>query len=310
MAGKRVTLKDVTWVEFEPRLYLEEWLTQPEWTAQDFGAYFLIEVCLYAKQGKCNSSPKYLAALCRLSEAEFTSTWERIAQKFETNNNELSHRKVTLTLQKARRKMQVNRTKGVMGAKARWPKQCPSNAQAMPSNSRVEKSKVIHSKESEGFRLASLLGEIILARKPDYKQVLTAQKNNWQGWAVHIEKMLRLDNRKPDAIKKVIEWCQADAGDGGKWGGWQNNVLSTATLRSQFDRLELAMRNSKPKEALKICVVDRKVGYKYSPDNSGRKVWLCGECYSAWRLKVPRGNWGHLPKNQIEKLVLEGKRTR
>jgi hypothetical protein len=95
--------------------------------------------------------------------------------------------------------------------------------------------------------LASFLLEKILARKSDFK------KPSIPAWAVHIDRMLSIDHRKPEVIRQVIEWCQADSGNG-KWRGWQDNVLSTAKLREQFDKLELAMRgqsrDAKPKAAL------------------------------------------------------------
>lgn len=90
-------------------------------------------------------------------------------------------------------------------------------------------------RNSEAFRLASFLFSEIQRRKPDFR------KPDLQSWAKHVERMIRLDKRKPDRIESVIRWCQNDNGDGSKWRGWQNNVLSTAKLREKFDRLELAM---------------------------------------------------------------------
>ena len=83
------------------------------------------------------------------------------------------------------------------------------------------------------FRLSSfLLGEI-RRRKSDYREP------NLQKWAVHIDRMIRLDKRKPEKIKQVILWCQLD-------DFWQNNILSTEKLRKHFDRLELQMTKKKP----------------------------------------------------------------
>jgi len=84
---------------------------------------------------------------------------------------------------------------------------------------------------SDEFRLAKLLLDLILIRKPDYK------KPNFQKWAVQIDRMIRLDSRKPGRIEAVIRWCQQD-------DFWQDNILSTDKLRKQFDRLELAMQKS------------------------------------------------------------------
>jgi hypothetical protein len=51
--------------------------------------------------------------------------------------------------------------------------------------------------------------------------------------------MIRLDNRAPESIEAVIRWCQADT-------FWQNNILSGAKLREQYDQLDLKRRQSDP----------------------------------------------------------------
>jgi DNA-binding transcriptional regulator YhcF (GntR family) len=93
-----------------------------------------------------------------------------------------------------------------------------------------------YSGDSIELKLASLLLEKILERKPDFK------KPNLQQWAADIDLMIRRESRKPEVIERVIVWCQADSGNGNGWAGWQNNILSTAKLRDKFDRLELKMQ--------------------------------------------------------------------
>lgn len=94
-------------------------------------------------------------------------------------------------------------------------------------------------RNSEDFRLASLLFSEIRKRKPDFR------KPDLQSWAKHVERMIRIDRRKPDRIEAIIKWAQNDSGgNDGKWKGWQNNILSTRTLREKFDRLELSMGES------------------------------------------------------------------
>jgi phage replication O-like protein O len=51
-----------------------------------------------------------------------------------------------------------------------------------------------------------------------------------QTWCKNIELMLRIDKRTPEDIRQVIEFAQADR-------FWKSNVLSTTSLREQFDRL-------------------------------------------------------------------------
>jgi DNA-binding MarR family transcriptional regulator len=80
--------------------------------------------------------------------------------------------------------------------------------------------------------LSELLLSLILSRKPDFK------KPDLQKWAVHIDRMLRLDKRTPERIEKIIRWCQVDP-------FWQANILSTEKLREKFDQLELKMMQTK-----------------------------------------------------------------
>lgn len=116
----------------------------------------------------------------------------------------------------------------------------PGN-ETLPIQALQKKGKTLIQKKerrnSDEFRLATLLFSEIRRRKPDFR------KPNLQGWAKHVERMIRLDRRNPDRIEAIIRWCQSDSGnDDGKWRGWQDNILSTQKLREKFDKLELAMQ--------------------------------------------------------------------
>lgn len=116
-------------------------------------------------------------------------------------------------------------------------------AQTTPITKRTEyelKSEV----NADAVRLADLLFSEIQKRKPDYK------KPNLKTWARDVDRMIRLDKRKPERIEAVIRWCQADAGDGEKAFGWQNNILSTGKLREKFDKLELDMQKRPGRQAV------------------------------------------------------------
>ncbi|MBP7053134.1 MAG: hypothetical protein KBE65_19175 [Phycisphaerae bacterium] len=53
-----------------------------------------------------------------------------------------------------------------------------------------------------------------------------------QRWAGDIGRMIRVDGRTPERIEAVIRWCAKDP-------FWSKNILSAASLRKHFDRLEL-----------------------------------------------------------------------
>ena len=57
-----------------------------------------------------------------------------------------------------------------------------------------------------------------------------------------MEKILRLDNRTPEQVADVIDWCQHDE-------FWQDNILSPAKLRKQLDKLELCMSKDRKWQA-------------------------------------------------------------
>lgn len=80
--------------------------------------------------------------------------------------------------------------------------------------------------DSIEYRLADYLFKFILKNNPNAKQP------NLQSWSKDIDLMIRLDNRDPDEIKKVIEFCQKDS-------FWKANILSTSALRKQYEKLYL-----------------------------------------------------------------------
>ena len=84
--------------------------------------------------------------------------------------------------------------------------------------------------ETQEFRLAKYLFNHISKRRPNFK------KPNFKAWTSDIEKMIRIDKRDTEEIKKVIEWCQKD-------DFWKNNILSTTKLRKQYDQLALKMES-------------------------------------------------------------------
>ncbi len=82
---------------------------------------------------------------------------------------------------------------------------------------------------SDEFRLAKLLFNRIRENNPQHKPP------NLQSWAKSICLMIRRENRAPDDIEHVIDWCQQD-------DFWKSNILSTVKLRKQFDQLSMKMK--------------------------------------------------------------------
>jgi len=147
-------------------------------------------------------------------------------------------------LQKEKEKQLIKSEKAKKSAEKRWMR---------PQSERIDQASNSHNFQqctssstsssnikpfvegSTELRLATLLFTKIQNRKSDFK------KPNLQQWAKHIDLMIRIDARIPENIKNVILWCQQDE-------FWQNNILSTAKLRKQFDQLDLKMQQDKKQE--------------------------------------------------------------
>jgi hypothetical protein len=81
----------------------------------------------------------------------------------------------------------------------------------------------------QAVELANLLRSLILRNNPKSKAPDLTK------WAVDVDRMMNIDNRTPEEIKSVIEFCQND-------DFWQVNILSTSKLREKFDQLYLKMK--------------------------------------------------------------------
>ncbi len=158
-------------------------------------------------------------------------------------------------------KMEEKSSKAKKAAEARWNKtkenehiyasalqtHCDSNTNKIKENkikeiikeeeenlldeSRDEESDELELKfdhDSIEYRLSDYLRKHILKNYPNTKVPETL--NKMQTWAVHIDRMIRLDNREVEDIRAVIDFSQKDT-------FWQANILSTKKLREKFDTL-------------------------------------------------------------------------
>jgi len=82
--------------------------------------------------------------------------------------------------------------------------------------------------DSKEYRASNYLFEKILDRNPSNR------KPDINSWALHIDYMIRIDNRTPKQIADVIDWSQQD-------DFWQNNILSTKSLRRNYDQMFMKM---------------------------------------------------------------------
>ncbi len=88
------------------------------------------------------------------------------------------------------------------------------------------------SDESIEMKLTIYLFKHIQKNNPNVKEP------NYKKWSLVIDRMIRLDKRKPDDIKEMIQWCQGD-------DFWCTNILSTEKLRKQWDQMYLKKSKDK-----------------------------------------------------------------
>jgi hypothetical protein len=96
------------------------------------------------------------------------------------------------------------------------------------------KRKRVYDESTDAYKLAKYLRDRILRWKPNAK-VPNETPAALASWADEMRKMLELDKRDRRDIALVIQWATNDS-------FWQPNILSAATLRRQFDKLEGQMR--------------------------------------------------------------------
>jgi hypothetical protein len=88
--------------------------------------------------------------------------------------------------------------------------------------------------EHNAYKLAAFLAKKIMERVPN-KNI---SEQTIQSWAGDFDKLNRIDKQDWKTIDAVLDFSQSDT-------FWQNNILSGATFRKQYDKLYLKM----PKES-------------------------------------------------------------
>lgn len=68
----------------------------------------------------------------------------------------------------------------------------------------------------------------------------TKRPNVTRAWVAEMERMIRLDGRDPDHVRRAIEWAHrgpGSHGNGNGWAGWGAVVRSPAKLRAKYDQM-------------------------------------------------------------------------
>lgn len=86
-----------------------------------------------------------------------------------------------------------------------------------------------HNEKSIQYQLANMLYQSILKNDGKFK------KPDLDKWAIHVDRMMRIDERSEEEIKSVIQYATTN-------DFWKSNILSTSKLREKFTTLVIQMK--------------------------------------------------------------------
>ncbi|ASS66520.1 hypothetical protein [Paenibacillus sp. RUD330] len=131
-------------------------------------------------------------------------------------------------------------------APSRDPHGTPTNPDNTNKNDKNDKKKTssrqrkAYAEDSRPYKLAVYLHEKIMSFAGALGLAHLVEGANIQSWADDCRKLLELDKRDPQEVKRVIDWATADP-------FWQQNILSPASLRKKYTELAVkAAGKSKP----------------------------------------------------------------
>lgn len=110
---------------------------------------------------------------------------------------------------------------------------------------RILLSSKVFADDSLEYGLSVQLKTSILKNNPNAKTPDDLQK-----WAYEFDKMVRLDNRAPQNIQKVIDFSQRDS-------FWMANILSARALREKFDTLTMQANSKRTGKADTRQILDK-----------------------------------------------------
>lgn len=126
--------------------------------------------------------------------------------------------------------------------------------------------------------------------KPDAKL-----PTDFSQWSQEIDRMLSIDNRTPNQIRKVLSWLPTN-------DFWKTNILSAGKLREKFDQLELKMQaetNQSWVEANRKLIQEYQKEYPNDPKIRNMQLRSDHVLNSANQKDIPF----KIPPDQFEKLL-------
>jgi uncharacterized protein YdaU (DUF1376 family) len=116
---------NIRFVQLEPAAFLSDVDVQI-WNSSELGCFWMICLSLYTNNGTAPNDQKALARICHCPK-NFGRIWNKIKHKFTVDGGFLSHKRVSLEIQRALSRCKQNRLAGSRGAKSRWGRHSVAN---------------------------------------------------------------------------------------------------------------------------------------------------------------------------------------
>jgi hypothetical protein len=135
------------------------------------------------------------------------------------------------------------------------------------SDKETDKEKEISAPDvADPFSFSSQILELSQSLLKNIRLMLPSFKEpNLKEWQLQIDRMIRIDKRTPEEIKKIIDWLPRDM-------FWSEVILSTVNLRKNFDKLCLAYKASNKNN--------------FNPEEYVRKIFKSGEIYNNYECNI------------------------
>ena len=89
---------------------------------------------------------------------------------------------------------------------------------------------------TEGVQIAKELREAIRTHSPQVARKYDGEnEKRLSGWALELDKLMRIDRASPGDVRRVIRWAHKDDAR----GFWRPNLLSGSKVRKHFDQILL-----------------------------------------------------------------------
>ena len=214
-------------------MYASDFLVDTnDWTVDEVGIYLRLLLSEWVN-GELPNDERRLARIAGCSYQKFKKKWSKLECKFEIKNSVfLINKRLEREREKQDNYRKLQAEKGKLGGRPQKSRSFPGAlTEQKPNKSSSSSSSSLKIKESYSptsleVRLSKFLFSFIKSRDAKTKEP------NYQKWADEINKIMRIDKRDAEEIEEVIKWCQNDY-------FWQNNILSTLSLRNKFTQLKL-----------------------------------------------------------------------